>query len=124
MSYLLKVDLEKTDIEEGLRMKPMLFADSFIDDPSHYLYAKLSSEHRSNKVSHLETSSDFLKRSIGEDKLTALKLGVKLNENTGFNSVSECFSAHLSSKLETNWADTKMLKTSAFFRYMKTFSHF
>ena len=124
LSYMLKVDLEKPEIEEGLRFRPFLFADSFIDDPSHYLYAKLSSEHRTNKVSHLETSSDFLKRAIGEDQLSAFKLGLKFNKNMGFNSVSECLSAHLSSKFESNWSDLKMVKTSAFLRYMKTINSF
>ena len=52
ISYTLKLD-KKPEIDQdtgGSIQKPMIFSDSFMDDPQNYGYLKLSREQRKNIV--------------------------------------------------------------------------
>ena len=55
LSYKVILDTRPQEIDEQTNLPvkaPIIFSDSFMDDPQNYLYAKVSRETRKNSVGH------------------------------------------------------------------------
>ena len=121
MSYKMQWDylpVELDDMTNKPIEKPVIFSDSFLDDPSKYLYIKLFQETRANTVNTSQTDPSLLMKSLRSDFLTGMKVGIKLNHNFVPTSISDCISIHASSKYMTNFTNMTIVKHSAFARVM------
>ena len=127
ISYTLKLD-KKPEIDPdtgGSIQKPMIFSDSFMDDPQNYGYLKLSREQRKNivNVSNFE-KTQMLSSSLYRDTLYSSKIGFRVNKHWIPDSISHCVSSHVSSQFKTNFQDISVIRNHAFVRLMKTFKGF
>ena len=95
-----------------------------MDDPDNHVYLKLSHTDRRNSVNTSRSSPQLLLNSLKSDELYGAKLGFKYNQNFIPDSISDCLSAHISSKYETNFSGMSFLKTHAFIRRMATWKCF
>lgn len=92
---------EKDENDQYVK-KPQFFAQSFMDDPQNYFYAKASYESRINNT-NLQSSPAMLEHSIKNDNIWGLKLGFKYNKNFIPNCISKCFNIHASNQFKTNF---------------------
>ena len=60
--------------------RPDIFRHSFITDPNNFLYFKLISKTRKNKVDTDHCSKLLMERALNGDQLYSAKLGMKMGE--------------------------------------------
>ena len=101
-----------------------IFERSFLDVPENYLYVKLKSKGRNNKVDTDNCSKNLIERSINHDKLYSSKIGLKIGKIQIPNNSAFHYLLKASSDLSYNFQDIKYVKSKFFMRHRTMFKSF
>ena len=119
-SLLFTVDLYR----DQLRL-PKIFSENYSFNPQNFFYLKLARENRRNDVAVEDCCHYMLPHAFRSDRLYSAKIGLKYNQffSDYYPKVMDSVNCHASSKLTSNWAGLRHLKTHFFARRMYTFAN-
>jgi hypothetical protein len=102
-------------------MRTSLFKNSFIDDPDSFMFFKISSKRRRNKVDTDHCSKQLMERSINHDKIYTAQLGFRISKPFNHDFLTHNLILRGSSELASNFIDNQYLKSKLFMRYLYAF---